>query len=409
MEDLGKLIEAARSSGNVDFLAKNSIKSLAKDLGKDVFVDDKIDDEQLWGQMESKLNDKAFNLDDMERFADEAEASQQESIPSDTDGSVYSDLDLEPTKPDDTQDYDEEDQERIFQMNQLEDELVGEKPWNLRGEIKGAQRPANSLLDQYLDFEVGVKPQLSDNQIVPNQEVEDIIQQRILDINYDDVVPRKAEVVKKEHFTAEQLMNFEKSRKGLGELYEEDYKRDVLNVPVVNEQERAKRTAAGISRKICSELDRLVGLNVPEKPILAETEVKNSAKAIALEEKIPYAVSTAATATVTEVFDPKHATFESTGEINPKATRRKSKQTIRTRKKEKLKAMVQKAAQDPNIEKFEYRKQLREQKAKKELIERKKQPKANFTRSSQFFKTMEDLKTERPKEKEPNLAKKVKL
>jgi len=30
-------------------------------------------------------------------------------------------------------------------------------------------------------------------------------------------------------------MNFEKSRKGLGELYEEDYKRDVLNVPVVNE------------------------------------------------------------------------------------------------------------------------------------------------------------------------------
>jgi len=43
-------------------------------------------------------------------------------------------------------------------MNQLEDELVGEKPWNLRGEIKGAQRPANSLLDQYLDFEVGVKP-----------------------------------------------------------------------------------------------------------------------------------------------------------------------------------------------------------------------------------------------------------
>ena len=45
MEDLGKLIEAARSSGNVDNLAKKSIKSLAKDLGKDVIVDDKIDDE----------------------------------------------------------------------------------------------------------------------------------------------------------------------------------------------------------------------------------------------------------------------------------------------------------------------------------------------------------------------------
>jgi len=71
--------------------------------------------------------------------------------------------------------------------------------------------------------------------------------------------------------------------------------------------------------------------------------------------------------------------------------------------------MVSKAAADPNTEKFEYRKHLREQKAKKELIDRKKQPKANFTRSSEFFKTMEDLKTERPKEKEPKLAKKVKL
>ena len=75
MEDLGRLIEAARSSGNVDDLAKKSIKSLAKDLGKDVIVDDKIDDEQLWGQMSSQLNDKFFNLDEMERFADEAELS----------------------------------------------------------------------------------------------------------------------------------------------------------------------------------------------------------------------------------------------------------------------------------------------------------------------------------------------
>ena len=109
--------------------------------------------------MQSKLNDKAFDLDEMERFADEAEISGQESIPSDTDGSEHSDLDLEPTQPEaDSDKEDEEDQERIFEMNQLEDELVAEKPWNLRGEIKGSARPNNSLLDQYLDFEVGVKP-----------------------------------------------------------------------------------------------------------------------------------------------------------------------------------------------------------------------------------------------------------
>ena len=79
-------------------------------------------------------------------------------MPSDTDGSEHSDLDLEPDQPDAAEAEDEEDQERIFEMNQLEDELVSEKPWNLRGEIKGTNRPANSLLDQYLDFEVGAKP-----------------------------------------------------------------------------------------------------------------------------------------------------------------------------------------------------------------------------------------------------------
>ena len=79
-------------------------------------------------------------------------------MPSDTDGSEHSDLDLELDQPDAAEAEDEEDQERIFEMNQLEDELVSEKPWNLRGEIKGTNRPANSLLDQYLDFEVGAKP-----------------------------------------------------------------------------------------------------------------------------------------------------------------------------------------------------------------------------------------------------------
>jgi U3 small nucleolar ribonucleoprotein component len=43
------------------------------------------------------------------------------------------------------------------QISKLEDLIVSEKPWVLRGEISGKYRPKDSLLDVALDFEQGSK------------------------------------------------------------------------------------------------------------------------------------------------------------------------------------------------------------------------------------------------------------
>ena len=43
------------------------------------------------------------------------------------------------------------------QINKLEDLIVAEKPWVLKGEISAKYRPKDSLLNVALDFEQGSK------------------------------------------------------------------------------------------------------------------------------------------------------------------------------------------------------------------------------------------------------------
>ncbi len=97
---------------------------------------------------------------------------------------------------------------RRMEMDEIEDEMVAEKPWALKGEVKASQRPQNSLLEHYLDFQVGATPAVENSdQLLHNDEIEEMIKQRILDINYDHVHTLKKEVINKEHFSAEQLMS----------------------------------------------------------------------------------------------------------------------------------------------------------------------------------------------------------
>lgn len=62
-------------------------------------------------------------------------------------------------------------------------------------------------------------------------------------------------------------MNFEKSRKGLGDLYEEDFKVNILGQSQSPETEAAEQEISQMLNAIYFELDQLSNFHFTPKPI----------------------------------------------------------------------------------------------------------------------------------------------
>lgn len=101
----------------------------------------------------------------------------------------------------------------------LEQELIGEKPWQLKGEVSANSRPINSLLFEDVNFEQRVKaPTITAE---TTEGLEALIKQRIKDNKFDDP-ERKVKPVAKLQSTREVEINQEKSKVGLAQLYEQE-------------------------------------------------------------------------------------------------------------------------------------------------------------------------------------------
>jgi U3 small nucleolar RNA-associated protein MPP10 len=117
----------------------------------------------------------------------------------------------------------------------MENSMVDKKPWQLRGEITAKSRPMNSLLQETLDFKVTTRPKPLPTP-ERNKEIEKIIKSRISNDLFDD--PKRFQAVNSKSSKGNKSstnnndnvvsepeinINFDKSRKGLAELYEEDF------------------------------------------------------------------------------------------------------------------------------------------------------------------------------------------
>ena len=115
------------------------------------------------------------------------------------------------------------DENEIFtQIKKIEEKMISnKKDWSTKGEVLGKERPKDSLLTKSMDFEVGLKaPPIPDREFT--DKLESMIKQRILDDLFDD--PIKKDIINlNEQKKAENDLDFEKSKKGLGEIYEEKY------------------------------------------------------------------------------------------------------------------------------------------------------------------------------------------
>ena len=97
------------------------------------------------------------------------------------------------------------------QIDKLEDGMAKAKQWQMGGEIRAQQRPANSLLEEDLNFQLATKlPIVHTPEML--EKLESVIKQRILDQLYDDPSDKKERVREKE----QESLNYTKSTLGLG-------------------------------------------------------------------------------------------------------------------------------------------------------------------------------------------------
>ncbi|XP_062116242.1 M phase phosphoprotein 10 [Humulus lupulus] len=207
------------------------------------------------------------------------------------------------------------------------------KTWTMQGEVSAAKRPKNSALEVDLDFEHNVRPPPVITEEV-TASLEEMIKKRILEGHFDDVekplpLPSKAPREKKE-------LDENKSKKGLAEIYEEEYvqKTNVAStLPFVEEE---KQEASMLFKKLCLKLDALSHFHFTPKPVIEDMSIQANVPALAMEEIAPLAVSDAAMLAPEEVFLGK-------GDIKEEAElTQEERKRRRANKKRKFKAETEK-------------------------------------------------------------------
>lgn len=116
------------------------------------------------------------------------------------------------------------DENQIFsQIKEIEQKMISnKKEWSTRGEILGKERPKDSLLTKAMDFEVALKaPPIPDREYT--DKLEAMIKQRIKDDLFDDPIKKQIINLNENKRANDNELNFDKSKKGLGEIYEEKY------------------------------------------------------------------------------------------------------------------------------------------------------------------------------------------
>jgi U3 small nucleolar RNA-associated protein MPP10 len=194
---------------------------------------------------------------------------------------------------------------------ELEQEMLAEKPWQMLGETTGTKRPENSLLEATPEFEFATKmaPIITAEH---TESIEEMIKRRILAEDWDDVIPRELPDIGLDKRNGElPEVSQEKSKLSLGELYEREYLKKAVGydkdaVEKESEEEKAKNEMRMLFANLCSKLDALSNYHFTPRPVADEANIKTSdTPAIAMEEVLPLHVSDSQALAPEEVYGKK--------------------------------------------------------------------------------------------------------
>ena len=226
------------------------------------------------------------------------------------------------------------------QIKQLEAELIGPKSWELRGEVKGSDRPENSLLGVTADIERASKPAPIVTQEYTSS-LEDLIRQRIDDERWDDVVPPPVREVVPQAAN-DLFLSQERSLTGLGDVYAQEFLSKTMSVNKSDEdakrEEHATVELKTLFHKICRQLDTLSHFHYTPRPVVPDASISTAAvPSISLEDIIPSTVSGAQAMAPEEVHQKKRgreAALLSEAELTSEDRKRLRRASKSTRRKQ---------------------------------------------------------------------------
>nr|CAG4642641.1 EOG090X09DZ [Evadne anonyx] len=356
-----------------DFLQKEEGKQMKGEDGGDIDLFEEVpsDDEDQADAITAKYSDffKGSMLEESHkkkrvRDNDDPDADDDEDDKemegSDFSGGDSSSDDEDVAKPEVKSSFEQRQERLKSRIENLEEEAIGPKPWQLRGEAHADVRPPNALLEEDLYFEhtSRVAPVITEE---TTKTLEDIIKQRIKDQAFDDVVRKVKPVYDPAEYKKKLVLNQEKSKFSLAEIYEQEYLKtqeeaeqtpeaSSLADPLQNKESDDK--AHAVIRKmmddVFAKLDALSNFYYTPKIPVPEIKIVSNMPSIVMEEIAPVTVSDATLLAPEEVQNRMRA-VEMTSAEKEKTDRlrerrkKKKDQRIRHKEKERLEKLVDKA------------------------------------------------------------------
>ncbi|XP_068131681.1 U3 small nucleolar ribonucleoprotein protein MPP10 [Hyperolius riggenbachi] len=332
------------------------------------------DEEEVLGEDEEGALEEMDELDEGEDDEEEEEEMMEDTedsrrakeafkrvtfdLSDDSDGEDVNDIlggKKNSEKPQDPAELKSSFEKREQKMNEkiqsLQEQMLGEKSWQLTGEVTSQKRPENSLLSESLLFDHASKmaPIITEETTL---QLEDIIKQRIKDQVWDDVVRKEKPKENAYEYKKRLTLDHDKSKLSLAEIYEKEYLK--LNQKKEEEEEDPRHVEIQkLMDSLFLKLDALANFHFTPKPPVPEIKVVSNLPAISMEEVAPVGVSEAVLLAPEEIKEKNKAgdlkTNAEKTATDKKRERRKKKAMKKFKLKEKEKR--QKLAEKTRAEK----------------------------------------------------------